>query len=82
MSRPRKRVQPVPDPERAAAAAAFLAGQEITRTQCGRCGSEVAGVNGRYACGVCGWINHWSEGHKALPTAADDESAMEMPESF
>ncbi|MFJ7904528.1 hypothetical protein ACIQ6V_29280 [Streptomyces sp. NPDC096198] len=54
----------------------FLASQEITQTQCRQCGSEVAGVNGRYACGVCGWVNHWSEGHNDLPTTADDNSEV------
>ncbi|MET8954585.1 hypothetical protein ACWEO4_09730 [Streptomyces sp. NPDC004393] len=60
-------------PEAPVPAVEFLASQEITQTQCRKCGSEVAGVNGRYACGVCGWVNHWSEGHNALPTAADDD---------
>lgn len=59
-------------PETAAAAAAFLEGQEITSTDCRQCGSQLAGVNGRYACGHCGWVNAWSEGHRELPTAEDD----------
>ncbi len=67
--------QAVPSPETAAAAAAFLDGQEITHTQCGQCGTEIAGVNGRYSCGVCGWSNPWWEGNKELPTAADDVQA-------
>lgn len=58
--------------ESAEAAAAFLAGQEITRTLCGRCGTEIHGINGRYSCGNCGWSNAWSEGHRPLPTAEDD----------
>nr|WP_244883643.1 hypothetical protein [Streptomyces zhihengii] len=45
---------------------------EITRTECRRCGTSIRGVNGRYACSLCGWVNHWSEGHNELPTAADD----------
>ncbi|MFF8293549.1 hypothetical protein ACF068_30670 [Streptomyces sp. NPDC016309] len=45
---------------------------EITHTDCRACGAAVSGLNGRYACGVCGWVNAWSEGHSALPTAADD----------
>lgn len=61
--------------EMAAAAAAFLAGQEITITACRECGSEVAGINGRYACGLCGWTNPWHEGHTELPTADDDHAA-------
>lgn len=47
-------------------------GTEITRTDCKRCGTEVHGIDGRYACGVCGWVNHWSEGHKALPPEDED----------
>lgn len=54
------------DPDRAEAAAAFLNGQEITNSQCGGCGANVAGVNGRYSC-ACGFVNHWSEGHRELP---------------
>ncbi|MFJ2744205.1 hypothetical protein ACIO3O_31655 [Streptomyces sp. NPDC087440] len=45
---------------------------EITYTNCRRCGTEIAGLDGRYACGVCGWTNHYSEGYRALPTAQDD----------
>lgn len=62
-------------PETAAAAAAFLDSQEITTTNCRECGSEVAGVNGRYACGVCGWVNNWAEGNTELPTADQDPDA-------
>ncbi|MEV6591757.1 hypothetical protein ACH40E_43830 [Streptomyces acidicola] len=54
---------------------AFLDSQEITTTECRRCGTEVSGVNGRYACGICGWANHWSEGHNELPTADQDVDA-------
>ncbi|MFF5532870.1 hypothetical protein [Streptomyces cinerochromogenes] len=77
MSGTRRRVRRVADAEKAAAAAAFLEGQEITRTQCVQCYSEIAGVNGRYACGNCGWVNPWTEGHKPLPTADDDVQARE-----
>ena len=56
------------------AAVAFLDSQEITTTECRRCGTEISGVNGRYAC-PCGFVNHWSEGHNVLPTAADDPDA-------
>lgn len=56
----------------AAAAAAFLAGQEITYAQCRGCGCQIAGVKGRYSCGACGWTNPWHEGHGELPTAQDD----------
>jgi ribosomal protein S27AE len=56
-------------------ASEFLSGQEITTTDCRRCGTQIAGVNGRYACGACGWTNPWDEGHTALPTADDDTAA-------
>ncbi|NEB79789.1 hypothetical protein G3I40_31905 [Streptomyces sp. SID14478] len=56
----------------AAAAAEFLAGQQVTEKRCGGCGTVVAGVNGRYACGACGWINHWSDGDTSLPGAQED----------
>lgn len=45
---------------------------EITTTECRQCGAQVSGLNGRYACGLCGWVNHWSEGYGNLPTAQDD----------
>jgi uncharacterized Zn finger protein (UPF0148 family) len=45
---------------------------EITRTECTQCGTEIYGVDGRYACPHCGWVNHWSEGHSRLPQARDD----------
>ncbi|MFF8833150.1 hypothetical protein [Streptomyces sp. NPDC015131] len=45
---------------------------EITTTECRACGAQVSGLDGRYACGVCGWVNAWSEGHSALPTAEHD----------
>ncbi|MFF2847342.1 hypothetical protein ACFVT5_13500 [Streptomyces sp. NPDC058001] len=45
---------------------------EITRAECRGCGAEVHGLNGRYACGVCGWVNHWAEGSAELPRAQDD----------
>jgi hypothetical protein len=48
---------------------------EITRTECKQCGTQIRGVNGRYACSLCGWVNHWSEGHSVLPTAAEDPDA-------
>ncbi|GLW47183.1 hypothetical protein Stsp02_28450 [Streptomyces sp. NBRC 14336] len=71
----RKRPPSVPGPHTAASAAAFLNAQEITTTDCRGCGAEVSGVNGRYACGVCGWTNHWSEGHNELPGAEEDPDA-------
>ena len=60
--------------ETAAAAAAFLEGQQITTTGCRGCGAEISGLNGRYAC-ACGWVNNWSEGHTELPTADEDPDA-------
>ncbi|TXS57986.1 hypothetical protein [Streptomyces sp. t39] len=47
-------------------------GPEVTRTECKRCGKQIRGVNGRYACSLCGWVNHWSEGHNRLPSGAED----------
>lgn len=54
------------------ALAADGTGSEITRTDCKRCGTEVHGIDGRYACPNCQWVNDWSEGHRTLPTAQDD----------
>ncbi|MGV9705283.1 hypothetical protein [Streptomyces sp. NPDC003483] len=51
---------------------ATVAAAEITTTECRECGVELHGLNGRYACGLCGWVNHWSEGSTALPRAEDD----------
>jgi hypothetical protein len=45
---------------------------EITRTECARCGTEVHGIDGRYACPGCGWVNHWDQGHRPLPTGDED----------
>ncbi|MCP9946874.1 hypothetical protein LUX12_21995 [Streptomyces somaliensis] len=50
---------------------------EITTTMCSACGSQVSGLNGRYACGVCGWVNNWAEGHADLPHAEGDAEASE-----
>lgn len=52
---------------------------EITRTDCRQCGTEVHGIDGRYACPLCGWVNHWSEGHSTLPGEMDDEGWMNRP---
>lgn len=62
------------EPEREPAAAAPTT-PEITTTMCSACGSQVSGLNGRYACGVCGWVNNWAEGHTALPPAEADADA-------
>ncbi|MFH8989480.1 hypothetical protein [Streptomyces sp. NPDC017940] len=48
---------------------------DITRTECPQCGSEVTGLNGRYACALCGWVNHWSQGTADLPGADEDPDA-------
>jgi ribosomal protein S27AE len=60
-----------PQPDVPAADAA-TEGPQITETACVRCGTALAGLDGRYACGVCGWTNNWSEGYRDLPTAEDD----------
>ncbi len=72
-SRKTPAVQAVPSPETAAAAAAaaFLDGQEITTTQCAGCGREINGIKGRYSC-ACGWVNPWYDGHGELPAAEED----------
>ncbi|MFI6638896.1 hypothetical protein [Streptomyces sp. NPDC050504] len=49
---------------------------EITRTDCPQCGAEVSGIEGRYACTLCGWTNDWSQGHRPLP---EPEEAPEPP---
>lgn len=59
-------------PQEAPQPAAADDGPKITRTDCDRCGTRVSGIDGRYACGVCGWVNHWSEGHRPLPPAEAD----------
>lgn len=61
-----RRPEPEPTPDASAMP------HEITRTDCRRCGTEVHGLDGRYSCPLCGWVNHWSEGHTELPTEADD----------
>ncbi|MFE0098145.1 hypothetical protein [Streptomyces sp. NPDC059015] len=45
---------------------------QITETDCERCGTRLSGLNGRYACGVCGWTNPWNDGHRDLPSAEED----------
>lgn len=45
---------------------------QITETECRNCGAQVNGLNNRYACGLCGWVNHWAEGTSELPTLEDD----------
>lgn len=61
-----------PAAHRAGSLARMSRPPEITRTECRQCGTEIYGVNGRYPCTVCGWVNPWYEGHGELPTAKDD----------
>lgn len=62
-----------PDPDADPVADAFdPVDPEITHAECRQCGTLIAGLDGRYSCGVCGWVNHHSEGHRALPRAEDD----------
>ncbi|MFD0358127.1 hypothetical protein ACFVHW_30990 [Streptomyces sp. NPDC127110] len=60
----------LPDPS--AESTAPLPAPEITEAECRRCGTLIAGLDGRYACGVCGWVNDHSEGHRRLPRADED----------
>ncbi len=53
-------------------ATAPLPAPELTEAECRRCGTYIAGLDGRYACGVCGWVNDHSEGHRRLPRADED----------
>ncbi|MFD3876018.1 hypothetical protein [Streptomyces sp. NPDC058623] len=55
-----------------AEATAPLPAPELTEAECRRCGTYIAGLDGRYACGVCGWVNDHSEGHRRLPRADED----------
>ncbi|MFF0744969.1 hypothetical protein ACFYVL_31665 [Streptomyces sp. NPDC004111] len=50
---------------------------EITHSVCPRCHADIDGLNGRYACTLCGWVNHWSEGQGELP--APDGHLPEPP---
>ncbi|MFE9257127.1 hypothetical protein [Streptomyces sp. NPDC006879] len=49
-----------------------LPAPELTESECRRCGTLIAGLDGRYACGVCGWVNDHTEGHRRLPRADED----------
>ncbi|MFH7598124.1 hypothetical protein WDV06_23940 [Streptomyces racemochromogenes] len=60
------------DPQANAQPGAPLPAPELTEGQCRRCGTHIAGLDGRYACGVCGWVNDHSEGHRRLPRADED----------
>ncbi|MFJ6795650.1 hypothetical protein [Streptomyces sp. NPDC091268] len=61
-----------PPAERTSESTAPLPAPELTEAECRRCGTYIAGLDGRYACGVCGWVNDHSEGHRRLPTADED----------
>ncbi|MEU2491125.1 hypothetical protein [Streptomyces sp. NPDC007883] len=72
-SRPRRRARPpeiegLPPPAYPAHDGAL----QITETDCERCGTRLSGLNGRYACGMCGWTNPWNDGHHDLPSAEED----------
>ncbi|MCI4043622.1 hypothetical protein [Streptomyces sp. TRM75563] len=56
-------------PERRSPAEAATEHPEITYIGCARCGTLIAGLDGRYACSGCGWVNEWTEGHRPLPAA-------------
>ncbi|WP_037843234.1 hypothetical protein [Streptomyces sp. NRRL F-5126] len=64
-------VPPTPEPPHDPGSAA-RSGPEITYGECRQCGTLIAGLDGRYSCGVCGWVNPHSEGHRPLPRAEDD----------
>ncbi|MFF4322358.1 hypothetical protein [Streptomyces sp. NPDC001568] len=59
-------------PDAYAESTAPLPAPELTEAECRRCGTYIAGLDGRYACGVCGWVNDHSEGHRRLPRADED----------
>ncbi|MBT2460078.1 hypothetical protein J7I97_30165, partial [Streptomyces sp. ISL-87] len=61
-----------PPAESVAGPSAPLPAPELTEAECRRCGTYIAGLDGRYACGVCGWVNDHSEGHRRLPRADED----------
>ncbi|MFF2653925.1 hypothetical protein [Streptomyces sp. NPDC058045] len=46
---------------------------DITTIECRDCGARVDGLNGRYACGLCGWVNPWYEGTTPLPPPVDED---------
>ncbi|WP_405493648.1 hypothetical protein [Streptomyces sp. NBC_00096] len=58
--------------DRCAESTAPLPAPELTEAECRRCGTYIAGLDGRYACGVCGWVNDHTEGHRRLPRADED----------
>ncbi|MCX4693691.1 hypothetical protein [Streptomyces sp. NBC_01408] len=67
-----RRPSGAPLPEPRPESTAPLPPPELTEAECRRCGTYIAGLDGRYACGVCGWVNDHSEGHRRLPRADED----------
>ncbi|WP_223837893.1 hypothetical protein [Streptomyces venezuelae] len=63
---------PAPTQDPTPESTAPLPAPELTEAECRRCGTLIAGLDGRYACGVCGWVNDHSEGHRRLPRADED----------
>ncbi|GHH56299.1 hypothetical protein [Streptomyces candidus] len=51
----------------------------ITRTDCPCCGARVEGLDGRYACALCGWVNHWTQGHHELHHAEENTEQRPAP---
>ncbi|PCG83030.1 hypothetical protein CIB93_26630 [Streptomyces sp. WZ.A104] len=60
---------PSTGPEERPPAEAATEHPEITYIGCARCGTQIAGLDGRYACSGCGWVNQWTDGHRPLPAA-------------
>ncbi|MFJ9623916.1 hypothetical protein [Streptomyces sp. NPDC101181] len=58
-----------PGSQKRSSAEAATEHPEITFIGCARCGTQIAGLDGRYACSGCGWVNEWTEGHRPLPAA-------------
>ncbi|MET9963758.1 hypothetical protein ABZ128_32585 [Streptomyces sp. NPDC006326] len=72
MTRRPQGAQPPAETRAAPSAPEPLPAPELTEAECRRCGTYIAGLDGRYACGVCGWVNDHSEGHRRLPRADED----------
>lgn len=56
-----------------------LSALEITETECRQCGTMIAGLNNRYACPLCGWVNDHADGSAPLPAAEDDPDYPAKP---
>lgn len=59
-------------PRRYAAAVPTPHDLPFTRTTCSGCGAIVEGLNNRFSCTVCGWVNRWDDSTSPLPSAEDD----------